>query len=74
MRSLHSVLAADVSAEHLTLAKGSNSQRNRKLEASRSELVLLFKIVSATKTGPPGMLFNSLLNNKHSSWNIADAQ
>lgn len=41
VRSLHSALAADVSAEHLTLAKGSNSQRNRKLEASLSELLLL---------------------------------
>ena len=39
--SLHSVLAASVSADHLNLTKGSNAQRNRKLEASLGELLLL---------------------------------
>ena len=39
--SLHSALAAGMSAEYLNLAKGSNAQRNRKLEASLGELLLL---------------------------------
>ena len=41
LRSLHSALAAGMSAEYLNLAKGSNAQRNRKLEASLSKLLLL---------------------------------